>query len=314
MPEDEHVRVFHERPVFSREQKAALWLLMTFGTLAFVFGMYAYYKTPLDVTMSSADISQTTILYDRTGQHALYEIHGEENRKVISHQEIPDSMRLATIAAEDNDFYKHHGIKITSILRALKADVASSEMQQGGSTITQQLVKNALLTPEKTLSRKIKEIILAIEVELTYSKDQILEMYLNEVSYGGTAYGIQEAAQYYFGKDVGKLSLTEAAYLAGLPKSPTKFSPFGETPETGIGRQKDVIRLMTVNKFITQEIKEGAEGEKLTFASPKIDIKAPHFVMYVQDLLARQYGASLVEQGGLEVTTSLDWQLQQQVQ
>ncbi|KKR39166.1 MAG: hypothetical protein UT72_C0014G0006 [Candidatus Woesebacteria bacterium GW2011_GWB1_40_101] len=251
----------------------------------------------------------STKIYDRNGV-LLYKIYKNKNRTPVSLEKIPIQVRLATLAAEDAEFYSHPGFSIKGILRALLKNLKEGEVN-GGSTITQQLVKNALLTPEKTLSRKIKEIILAIEVELTYSKDQILEMYLNEVSYGGTAYGIQEAAQYYFGKDVGKLSLAEAAYLAGLPKSPTKFSPFGETPETGIGRQKDVIRLMTVNKFITQEIKEGAEGEKLTFASPKIDIKAPHFVMYVKNQLVEKYGEEVVEKGGLEVVTTLDYPIQE---
>ena len=287
-------------------------VLVMGATVAFVFGMYAYYKTPLDVTMSSADISQTTILYDRTGQHALYEIHGEENRKVISHQEIPDSMRLATIAAEDNDFYKHHGIKITSILRALKADVASSEMQQGGSTITQQLARNIFLTREKTIRRKVLEVILAIKLEQDFSKDEILDMYLNAVPYGSNAYGIQSASQVFFKKDAAELTLDESAFLATLPNATTYYSPYGKNTDELIAKQKRILDKISQLKLSDKSSVEEAKNiDTLAKVIPlRQMIDCPHFVFYVKDFLEQKYGKELVEKGGLRVYTSLDYNLQ----
>jgi len=216
---------------------------------------------------------------------------------------------LATIAAEDAEFYAHPGFSIKGIARAVVKNAIRGQLS-GGSTITQQLVKNALLSPEKTIIRKLREIVLAIMVESAFTKDQILEMYLNEVSYGGTAYGIQEAAHVYFGKDVDKLSLAEAALLAGLPKSPSKFSPFGHQPNLTISRQREVLKLMSINDFINKEQFENAQTEELKFASNKIDIKAPHFVMYIKQILAEKYGEETLEKGGLEITTTLDYGIQ----
>jgi len=217
------------------------------------------------------------------------------------------------LAAEDAEFYSHPGFSIRGIIRALIRNVEKEELS-GGSTITQQLVKNALLSPEKTITRKIKEIILAMQVERVFTKDQILEMYLNEVSYGGTAYGIKEGAQEYFSKDLNELTLSEAAYLAGLTKSPTKFSPFGGNPELAIQRRDDVLRLMRINKFITQEQEEEAKKEEIKIIPGNKDIKAPHFVMYVRQILVNKYGEGVVEKGGLEVTTTLDYEIQKMVQ
>ncbi len=274
--------------------------------LIFYFSILKGLPSPKELMTKESEVS--TKIYDRNGE-LLYKIYKDKNRTPVALEKIPTQTRLATLAAEDAEFYSHPGFSIKGILRALIKNIKEGEVS-GGSTITQQLVKNALLSPEKTIVRKMKEIILAIRVEFTYSKDQILEMYLNEVSYGGTAYGIQEAAQYYFAKDVGKLSLAEAAYLAGLPKSPTKFSPFGQTPDAGFARQKDVLKLMTVNKFITNQEEETSAAEKLNFASPQIDIKAPHFVMYVRGQLVDKYGEEVVEKGGLDVFTTLDFPIQ----
>jgi len=224
--------------------------------------------------------------------------------------QIPNHTVLATLAAEDAEFYTHPGFSIKGITRAIIKNVKEGKLS-GGSTITQQLVKNALLTPEKTIIRKIKELILSIAVEIVYSKDQILEMYLNEVSYGGTAYGIQEASQLYFGKDIKDTNLSEAALLASLPKSPSKYSPFGNNPELAFDRQKDILNLMVINKFISPEEAQKALEEKITFIPNKVDIKAPHFVMYVKQILAEEYGEEMIEKGGLEVTTTLDYKIQQ---
>jgi penicillin-binding protein 1C len=246
----------------------------------------------------------STKIYDRNG-NLLYKIYKDQNRTIVPLTQIPIHVRLATLAAEDAEFYSHPGFSLKGITRAFIQDIQTGSLQ-GGSTITQQLVKNVLLSPEKTITRKIKEIVLSIEVEATYTKDQILEMYLNQISYGGTSYGIEEAAEQYFGKNVENLDLAEAAYLAGLTKSPTAYSPYGQNPEAGFERQREVLHLMVINKFITGDQETAAEKEKLTFAPNRNEIKAPHFVMYIRQLLVDKYGEDMVEKGGLEVITSLD--------
>lgn len=275
--------------------------------LAFYFFIVKDMPSPRQLASRTPEVS--TKIYDRNGD-LLYKIYKDKNRTIIPLTQIPESVRLATLAAEDAEFYSHPGFSIRGIFRAVVRDIKTGSIQ-GGSTITQQLVKNALLSPEKTLTRKIRELILSIQIETIYTKDQIFEMYLNEVSYGGTAYGIEEASKSYFGKGVENLDLAEAALLAGLPKSPTTFSPFGSNPELAFERQKEILHLMVVNKYITQEQALAAAEEKLHFVSKKTEIKAPHFVMYVRQLLVDKYGEEVVEKGGLEVTTSLDLPIQE---
>lgn len=276
--------------------------------LAFGFWILFLRDLPSPEELTNREIEVSTKIYDRNGV-LLYKIFEDQNRTIVPLTEIPLQVRLATLAIEDAEFYSHPGFSLKGIFRALARNISSGELS-GGSTITQQLVKNALLSPEKTFTRKVREVILSIWVELTYTKDEILEMYLNEVSYGGTAYGIQEASRVYFEKDVDELSLGEAALLAGLPKSPTNFSPFGPNPQAALERQREVLRLMVINKFIPQEEAQRAIGEGLTFAPNKTDIKAPHFVMFVKQALVDAYGEEVVEKGGLEVITTLDYEIQ----
>ncbi|MCL5072233.1 MAG: PBP1A family penicillin-binding protein [Actinobacteria bacterium] len=227
---------------------------------------------------------------------------------------MPKLLKEATIAVEDKDFYKHGGIDpIGGIVRALKEIVIHRKLQ-GGSTITQQLIKSALLTNERTIQRKIREILLAFWAERLYSKDQILEMYLNQVPYGGTAWGIQTASQTYFGKNVSDLTLAESALLAGLPAAPTYYSPFGAHPEEAEIRKNQVLDEMVKNGKITQEDATNAKEEKITFAAQTTPIKAPHFVMYVKELLEQKYGLKKVERGGLRIITSLDLELEQKIE
>jgi penicillin-binding protein 1C len=266
------------------------------------FAIFRNLPSPKQLSVIQPQVS--TKIYDRNG-NLLYKIYKDQNRTIVPLTQIPVHVRLATLAAEDAEFYSHPGFSIKGIGRALVEDIQTGSLQ-GGSTITQQLVKNVLLSPEKTVTRKIKEIVLSVEVEASYTKDQILEMYLNQISYGGTAYGIEEASAQYFGKSVNDLDLAEASYLAGLTRSPTAYSPYGQNPEAGFEREREVLHLMVVNKFITQDQETVAEQEKLTFAPNKNGIKAPHFVMYIRQLLVDKYGEDMVEKGGLEVTTSLD--------
>jgi len=277
-------------------------------------GIYFFWQSvtgdlPSPKTLIERDVATSTKIYDRN-QVLLYNIYKDENRTLVSLDQIPIQVRLATLAIEDAEFYKHPGFSLRGILRATIKNLKEKDLT-GGSTITQQLVKNAPPSPEKTFNRKIREIILAVRVEMTFSKDEILEMYLNEVSYGGTAYGIQEASRVYFGKDVSDLSLGEAALLAGLPKSPTQYSPFGSNPDLAISRQKEVLNLMKINVYITEEQEKEALKEEIVFADNRIEIKAPHFVMFVREHLEKKHGKELVETGGLSVTTTLDYRIQQ---
>lgn len=282
--------------------------LFAIGLVIFLSWIVVFKDLPHPRKLTSRDQEVSTKIYDRNGV-LLYKIYRDKNRTIIPLSEIPKNVQLATLAAEDAEFYVHPGFSVRGILRAIVRNVTRGELA-GGSTITQQLVKNALLSSEKTLVRKIRELVLAVGVEIYYTKEEILEMYLNEVSYGGTAYGIQEASRVYFGKDAEQLNLEEAALLAGLPKSPTKFSPFGATPESAKKRQEDVLELMRINKYITQEQTERAKSRKLNYIQNTIDIKAPHFVMYVRQILEEKYGRAVVEKGGLKVITTLDYEIQ----
>lgn len=285
----------------------AIFGVLIASFLIFYFLILKDMPSPADLALRSPEVS--TKIYDRNG-NILYKIYKDKNRTIIPLTQIPESVKLATLAAEDAEFYSHPGFSIRGIFRALINDINTDSIQ-GGSTITQQLVKNTLLSPERTFTRKLREIILSVKIEGIYTKDQILEMYLNEVSYGGTAYGIEEASESYFGKKVEELDFAEAALLAGLPKSPTTFSPFGSNPELAFERQREVLHLMVVNKYISQDTATQASGEKLHFVSKKTEIKAPHFVMYIRQLLVDKYGEDMVEKGGLEVTTSLDLPIQE---
>lgn len=280
-----------------------------------VLGIFAYYykDLPSPGKLNNRFVVESTKIFDRTGNHLLYEIHGEEKRTQIALKEIPESVRYATISLEDQNFYLHHGIQFKAILRALFKDILNRGAAQGGSTITQQLIKQSLLTSEKTLSRKIKEVILAIELEQKFSKDEILEMYLNEIPYGSNAYGIEAAANTFFDKSARELTLDEAALLAALPKAPTYYSPYGSHIEELKGRQEHALQKMTNLGYITAEQAEEAKNANVK-EKIKINIQnihAPHFVMYIREYLEKKYGQQVLEQGGLRVYTTLDWEKQQ---
>jgi penicillin-binding protein 1C len=289
-----------------RSKKLAIFLIFIFvlSFLIFNFWFFIFKDLPNPDRLLTRRPILTTKIYDRNGQ-LLYKIYRSENRTLVDLKDIPASLIQATLAIEDAEFYNHHGLSPKGIFRALVGNLKGEKLA-GGSTITQQLVKNTLLTPERTWRRKIKEMVLAVLVETKFTKDQILKMYLNEVGFGGAAYGIEEAAQLYFGKHVWEINEAEAALLAGLPASPTAYSPFGAHPELAKVRQKQVLQRMREEGYINENEKLKIQNEKLEFVPPKAEIRAPHFVMYAKDLLVQKYGEKLVEEGGLEVTTSLD--------
>ncbi|WKZ25432.1 MAG: PBP1A family penicillin-binding protein [bacterium] len=279
-----------------------------FFTVLISFSLWLFWGIPLPTKLTSPDIPVSTKLFDRNG-NIIYEIYADTRRSPIELESLPDNIKNATIAIEDKDFYKHYGFSFTGIARAAWKIVTRGKLE-GGSTLTQQLVKNALLSPERTIRRKAREFFLTMVVEGIYSKNQILEMYLNQIPYGSTAYGIESASELYFKKPAKDLSLAESALLAGLPQSPTRYSPFGARPELAKERQKQVLDQMVINEHITQEEADKAFEEELKYT--KIEApKAPHFALWVKEQLVEKYGERMVEQGGLRVTTTLDLELQE---
>lgn len=314
--------IFIDLKNFRKLDKKSRWnliwkVLIFFCFLAVlaVIGTFLYFSKDLPdpSKINNRVIPESTKIFDRTGEHVLYEIHGEEKRTLVSFEAIPDTLKYATISLEDQDFYNHHGIKITSIARAILKDVLNRGAAQGASTITQQLVKNSILTSEKTITRKIKEVILALEIELKFSKEEILGMYLNEIPYGSNAYGVEAAAQTFFGKSALELTLDEAAIIASLPKATAFYSPYGLHKDALKIRQEIALQEMADLGYITEEQADEAKNVDV-FGKIKPfrdNMSAPHFVMYVKEYLETKYGQDAMEQGGFKVYTTLDWDKQQ---
>lgn len=294
--------------------------ILLVGVLVFLFGGFS---TIWAITLPVPDFEsffnkqiaeQSTKIYDRSGEILLYDVRGVR-QSAITFAEIPSAVKLATIAIEDAGFYQHQGIQPSSIARAFLVNFTSGGVKQGGSTITQQVVKNSLLTRDKTLTRKIKEVILSIKLEKTMSKDEILNVYLNQTPYGGNIYGVQEATRAYFKKDVRNITLAEAAYLAAMPQAPNYYSPYGLHRDKLEERKNLVLDRMANVGFITKEIRDRAKQEKVTFYE-KINqsIKAPHFVFWLKDSLDKRYGKENIETNNFKVISTIDWNLQQKVE
>lgn len=288
-----------------RARKRLIYLIVVIGTL-----LYLLWGIPLPLNLANSQPVSTRIL-DRNGR-LIYEIYTDKRRSPVNLSELPKYVATATISIEDKDFYKHQGLSYTGIARALFKTVVKQDVQ-GGSTITQQLVKNALLSNERTIRRKAQELILTLLVEGIYTKDQILETYLNTIPYGGTTYGIEEASEIYFSKPAKDLDLAQASLLAGLPQRPSTYSPFGAHPELAKSRQKEVLKQMVANKYITQEEADKAGAEELVYTKLSAP-QAPHFALWIKEQLADKYGDKMVEQGGLRVYTTLDLDIQNMAQ
>jgi len=256
------------------------------------------------------EIIQSTKIYDSTGKILLYEVFGEEKRSFVPLEKIPNHLIWAILVAEDKNFYKHHGVDLKGIVRAVLFDLKIMKFLYGGSTINQQLVRSAFLNPEKTLARKTKEVILAIELDLKYSKNQILEWYLNQIPFGPNIYGVEAACQNYFGKSVSEINLSEAALLASLPKAPSLLFPWGENRELLEKRKNYILDKMVEEKIITKDEAEKAKKEQINILPPQ-KIKAPHFVMMVKKYLEEKYGEDFLKRKGLKVYTTLNWDLQE---
>lgn len=276
--------------------------------LAFI---YFAGQIPDPSTIAVRQISESTKIYDRSEQTILYDIHGEEKRTIISWDQIPDSVKRATLASEDSDFYNHSGLDVKGLIRAFYKDLTSLSLSQGGSTITQQLVKISLLGQQKTFSRKIKEAILSIEIERRFPKDQIFWMYLNQIPYGSNAYGIEAASQTFLGKPARDLSVSEAAFLAALPKAPSYYSPYGNHFAELLSRRNFILDRMRSLGYITIDQLVAAKKEAPRLRKVQDVILAPHFVIMVREYLVKKYGEDMIQNGGLKVITTLDTNLQQ---
>lgn len=306
---------WHQRRVSRRRfgsGSGGLWwrlaiTLVLAGALVGV-GVFAWVSRDLPTPEGIARriIPLSTKIYDRTGKIVLYDIHGEEKRTAVELADIPEQLKQATITAEDRNFYEHKGFRFTSLVRAIIVNLLKGNRAQGGSTITQQFIKNAIFTNEKLYTRKIKELILAYQIERKFSKDEILKLYFNEIPYGSNAYGAEAAAQTFFGKSVRELNLAESAVLAALPKSTTYYSPWGTHRDELIGRQHYILDAMVTEGYINQAEAEAAKQAPLEFIPRRDSITAPHFVFYVRELLVERYGERQVEQGGLKIITTLD--------
>ncbi len=299
--------------------KKAGWALKGL-LIAFIFitaGLTAFALILKDLPdpkqFENRQVAQSTKIFDRTGETLLYEIHGEEKRTTIPYEEIPEYAKQSTITIEDKDFYTHSGFNILSMIKGVIIEPLTGirDKARGGSTITQQLAKNAFLTSERTIIRKIKELIISFELEKEYSKDEILNLYLNQIPYGGNAYGIEAASKTFFEKNAKDLNLAEAALLASLPKAPSYYSPWGTHLNELLERKNVVLERMKELGYITDEEKKSAQKFEFIFAKQMTSIKAPHFVMGVQEYLNEKYGEEFIRTAGLKVITTLDWNLQQ---
>lgn len=287
--------------------------VLVFSAVAVVIYVFVLIRQlpPLE-QFSTRKVSQSTKIYDRTGEVLLYEIFGEEKRTIIPFESVPNSVKWATLAAEDANFYNQPAFNLKSIIRAFLINLKEGRIAQGGSTITQQLVKNVFLTSEKTITRKIKELVLAVELESRYTKDEIFSAYLNQIPYGSNAYGVEAAAQTYFDKPANELLLAESAALASLPRAPSYYSPWGERLNELIDRKDHVLDRVHELGHITAEERDDAKGVDIKFAPPSLGtIKAPHFSLATKSYLLERYGEEMVSNGGLRVVTTLDWELQE---
>ncbi len=280
--------------------------------IVYLIGAFAWYSRDLPDPnkILERNIAQSTKIYDREAKTVLYDVYGNEQRTLVKLSDIPDYVKWATISAEDKTFYEHKGFNLLAMVKGTVIDPLLGRRARGGSTLTQQFVKNSILTNERKISRKIKEFILSYKIEKIFSKDEILQMYLNEIPYGSVSYGVQSASQTFFGKNVSELSLAEASVLAGIPQAPTYYSPYGNNVDKLFQRQKYVLNQMVENGYITKEQMEEALTEEVTFAIKRKAIIAPHFVMYVKEFLSKEFGEEFVETAGLKVTTTLDLEKQ----
>lgn len=285
-------------------------LLAVIAIGLFIFVIYLRLTLPDPKTVATRHVQESTKIYDRTGEILLYDIYNEERRTVIPADQIPDTIKKATIAAEDARFYEHRGFDLRGIARAVFRGISSGGIEGGGSTITQQLVKKALFGDQQTIARKLREIMLAIEIERAFSKDEILSMYLNQIPYGSNAYGIESASRTFFKKPAKDLTLAQAATLAALPNRPSYLSPFGSHLNELTSRKNYILERMHDLDLITDTEYAVSQTEVVLFGQEPSKLGAPHFVIMAKEYVTEKYGEAFVEGSGLKIITTLDADLQ----
>ena len=311
---------FQRRKINFRESllfkllKGCFFLIGIFAILGLCVFVYYAKDLPRPEDFEERQLALPTKIYDRTGKVLLYTIYGEVKREPVSLEDVPDYLIKAVLAAEDANFYKHKGLDLRGIIRAIILNLKLKKPIYGGSTISQQLIRSTFLTTQKTISRKIKEIVLTIELERKYSKDQILEWYLNQIPFGPNIYGVEEAARSYFQKSVKDINLAEAAVLASLIRAPSYYYPFGEHQNELLQRKDYVLRRMRDLGFISEEEYQTAKNTKIVFKKNEQKLLAPHFTLYVKQYLEEKYGREFLETQGLKVITTIDLEMQKKVE
>jgi len=318
MPERKYYRkIYSQNKKIKKSKKLLKYIFFAF--LFFIFSslfLFIFYAKdlPRPEKFTEKQLVQSTKIYDRTGNVLLYEVYGEEKRTIVSLETIPDFLKKAVIVAEDDNFYHHFGVDFEGIFRSVLANLKIGKPIHGGSTISQQLIRSTFLTPEKTMERKIREIILSLELDRRYSKDQILEWYLNQVPFGSNCYGAESASQTYFEKPVSEISLAEAALLASLIKAPSRLSPYGQNKDDLLKRKDYILDRLAEENFFNKEVVENAKKEDLNFSEKKVQIKAPYFTLWIKEQLVEKYSEDFLRKKGLKVFTTLDWELQQEAE
>ncbi len=314
MPERKYYRKVYQR---NKKIKRTLSLFKFFVYCFLLFAISALFlfifyakDLPRPEKFTEKQFVQSTKIYDRQGQVLLYEIYGEEKRTLVSLNVVPEYLKQAVIATEDANFYHHFGIDFKGIMRSILINFKLKEPIYGGSTIPQQLIRSTFFSTEKTAQRKIREIVLALELDRRYSKEQILEWYLNQIPFGQNSYGVEAASQTYFRKQVSDLSLPEAATLAALIQAPSRLSPYGEHKNELLTRKNYVLERMASEGFLTEEQLKNAEEEELKFTEEPTEIKAPYFTLWVKQQIEDEYGEDSLRKNGLKIYTSLDWEIQ----
>lgn len=307
----------HQKKIYQKKRGKIKLLLKIFfflllSGIAGFLALFIYYAKdlPRPEVFTERELPQSTKIYDKTGEILLYEIYGEERRTYVPLRNVPEHLKQAVLATEDANFYHHIGVDPKGIARAILADFKIGKPAYGASTIPQQLIRSTFLTLEKTTARKTREIILAIEMDRRYSKDQILEWYLNQIPFGQNAYGVEAASEVYFGKPVSQVSLSEAAILAALIKGPYFYSPYGENKDGLLARKDYILDRMAKEGYLKKEDAEKVKKEGINFIEKKQEIKAPYFTLWVKQQLEEKYGQDFLSENGLKVYTSLDWDLQ----
>jgi len=303
-----------KRKLFLIILKWALFAFLGIFVALLLLIIYHAWDLPQPEKFTETPFIQSTKIYDSTGKVVLYDIYGEEKREIVSFDKISDNLKHAILASEDSRFYQHGGVDILRTIKAILIDIQSRSKSQGGSTITQQLIKSVYLTNQKSISRKIREIVLSIELEAKYSKDQIFDWYLNQVPFGENAYGAEAAAQTYFSKPASDLTIAESALLTAILPSTSYYSPYGLHKEELLIKKDVILERMYKLGYITEQEFEDAENEKLNFAESTISIKSPDFVLYVKKYLEEKYGEDYLKEKGLKVYTTLNWELQEYVE